>query len=349
MRRGLMGWNEADLPAAVLRERLSFLQAELGKEGFGGLVLYTNVARPAAVSFLTGFTPYWSEGLLFVPASGEPVLATALSKRVSAWIRSVMPIGSIENTPRPAATIGRKLAEANIAKVGVLELDLLPAPQAALLMGNDGAIALEDATALFRAVRLRLDAPERGLVRRADELARYCLQTFERTDNARRVAADIEVRARRSGAEEVFVCVNPDLGRSNAFLRCDRLDALGANFAIRLSLALKGSWVRRTITRTCISGQQEVLAAAEAAFNRALASGSIPAALKELRDSFPGKITSWTVEACIGSYPLEVVACSGGNPAYSGTLPIGVISVQAEVNETTWHAAGPVIGEVQLS
>ncbi|MBO0755025.1 MAG: aminopeptidase P family N-terminal domain-containing protein [Bradyrhizobiaceae bacterium] len=349
MRRGLMGWSETDLPAAVLRQRLSFLQTELRKEGLGGLVLYTNVARPAAVSFLTGFTPYWSEGLLLVPASGEPVLATALSNRVSAWIRSVMPIGSIENTPRPAATIGRKLAEANIGKVGVLELDLLSATQAALLMANDGALALEDATALFRAVRLRVDAPELELVRRADELARHCLQTFARTDNARLVAADIEARARRAGAEEVFVWVNPDLGGSNAFLRCDRLDALGANFAIRLSLALKGSWVRRTITRTRMSEQPRVLADADAAFERALASGSIPAALKALRDGFPGKIMSWAVEACIGSYPLEVVACSGGLPAYSGTLPIGVVSVQAEINETTWHAAGPVIGEVQLN
>jgi hypothetical protein len=285
-----------------------------------------------------------------VPASGEPVLATALSKRVSAWIRSVMPIGLIENTPRPAATINRKLVEANIGKVGVLELDLLPAAQVALLMGsNRAAVALEDATALFRAVRLRKDTSEQGLVRRADELARYCLQTFECADNARRVAADIEVRARRAGAEEVFVGVNPDLDRSNAFLRCDRLDALGATFAIRLSLSLKGSWVRRTITRTRISEQQGALAAANAAFERALASASVPAALKTLKDGFPGKIIFWTVEACIGSYPLEVVACSGGDSAYSGTLPIGVVSVQAEINETTWHAAGPVIGEVQPS
>ena len=42
----------------------------------------------------------------------------------------------------------------------------------------------------------------------------------------------------------------PDLDRSSAFLRCDRLGALGARFAIRLSLSLNGSWVRRTITHS---------------------------------------------------------------------------------------------------
>src|SRR6516165_11922395 len=119
MRRGLMGWSEADLPAAVLAQRLSRLQAALKSEGLGGLVLYTNIARPAAVSFLTGFTPYWSEGLLFVPASGEPVLAMALSKRVAGWIRSVMPLGIIENAPQPAAAIVRRVAEAGIRRLGV--------------------------------------------------------------------------------------------------------------------------------------------------------------------------------------------------------------------------------------
>jgi Creatinase/Prolidase N-terminal domain len=346
MRRGLMGWSEADLPLAVVRERLSRLQAALKSEGLGGLVLYTNIARPAAVSFLTGFTPYWSEGLLLVPAAGEPVFATALSKRVSGWIRSVMPIGAIENAPRPAAAIGRKLAEQNIHKVGVLELDMFPAAQIALLIGNDKAVVLEDATALFRSVRVRVDPAEIALVRRADELARHCLETFDRGDDARRMAGDIETRARLAGAEEVFVGINPDPGRSNAFLRCDRLGALGERFAVRLSLALRGSWVRRSITLSRNSEERSGFTAADAAFERALAASSAaPAAVKALRDGFPGEITGWTIEACVGSYPLEVVACSGGTPAFSGILPISIVSAEADVNGVRWQAAGLVIAK----
>jgi hypothetical protein len=345
MRRGLMGWSEADLPTAVLRQRLSHLQAALKSEGLGGLVLYTNIARPAAVSFLTGFTPYWSEGLLLVPTSGEPVFATALSKRVSGWIRSVMPIGAIENTPRPAAAIARKLAERNIGKVGVLELDQFPAAQATLLMGDGEAVALEDATALFRSVRLRVDQAETALVCRADELAWHCLKTFDRGDDARRMAGDIEARARLGGAEEVFVGIDPDLGRSSAFLRSDRLGAVGGHFAIRLSLALKGSWVRRTITLARDAEEQSMFAAADAAFERALASSSAPAAVKALQHDFPGKITAWTVEASIGSYPLEVVACSGGTGGFSSIVPVSVVSAEADLNGVTWQAAGPVIAE----
>ena len=352
MRRGLMGWSEADLPQAVLKQRLARLQAALKMEGLGGVVLYTNIARPAAVSFLTGFTPYWSEGLLFVPASGEPVLAMALSKRVAGWIRSVMPLGAIENAPQPAAAIARRLTEAGIRKLGVVELDIFPGTQADMLTGSGDAVSLEDASAMFRAVRLCVDASEIALMRRADDLARDCLtrgglETFERADDARQLVADIEARARLAGAEEVFVGVAPDLGRASAFLRSDRLGAFGECFAVRLSLALRGSWVRRTITLSHNPGERATFAVADAALERALATDSAPAALKVLEDGFPGTITAWTVEACVGSYPLEVVACSGGAGTFSGILPVSVVSVQAELNGIPWFGAGPVIGEVQ--
>jgi hypothetical protein len=348
MRRGLMGWSEADLPQAVLKQRLARLQAGLKAEGLGGVVLYTNHARPSAVSFLTGFTPYWSEGLLFVPASGEPVLAMALSKRVAGWIRSVMPMGAIENAPHPAAAIGRRLTEAAIRRLGVVELDMFPGTQAEMLTGGGNAVSLEDATTMFRAIRLCVDAAEIALVRRADALARACLETFDCRADARGVVADMEARARLAGAEEVFVGIAPDLAsRANAFLCSGRLGALGEHFAIRLSLALKGSWIRRTVTLSRIPGEQAALRTANAVFERALASSSAAAALKALEEDFPGKITAWTIEACVGSYPLEVVASSGDAMAFSAMLPVGIVSVQAELNGIPWFGAGPVIGQVR--
>jgi hypothetical protein len=348
MRRGLMTWREADVPQAVLKERLARLQAGLKAEGLGGLVAYTNHARSAAVSFLTGFTPYWSEGLLFVPASGEPILAMALSKRVAGWIRSVMPVGAIENTAQPASAIGRRAAEAGMSRLGVVELDMFPGGQADVLAGSGNTILLEDASAVFRSVRLRVDAAEIALAHRADTLARDCLETSGRgSDDARRIVADIEARARLAGAEEVFVGIAPDLGRANAFLRSDRLGALSERFAIRLSIGLKGNWIRRAVTLSRNPGDQTAFAAADAAFTRALAAESAAGAVKALKDSFPGKITGWIVEACVGSYPLEVVACSGDSGTFPDILPVSVVSVQAELSGMTWFGTGPIIGEAQ--
>src|SRR5260370_777927 len=112
MRRGLMGWDEAELPRSVLTARLERLQGAMAREGLDALLLYTNIVRPSAVCWLTGFTPYWIESLLLVPRDGATVLATALSKRVSDWVRATSQIDDIVNTPRPGAAIGVRLVAA---------------------------------------------------------------------------------------------------------------------------------------------------------------------------------------------------------------------------------------------
>src|SRR5215470_238295 len=128
MRRGLMGWNAEELPLAVLQERTVRLQAAMRQENLQALLVYTNLVRPSAVTWLTGFTPYWSEGLLLVGRDGAPTFATALSKRVANWIRSVSPAGEIVNTPRPGMALGKRVADdPSVKRVGILEMDAFPA------------------------------------------------------------------------------------------------------------------------------------------------------------------------------------------------------------------------------
>src|SRR5438105_15953634 len=117
MRRGLMRWDEAELPRSALSARLERLQAAMAREGFDALLLYTNIGRPSAVCWLTGFTPYWIESLLLVPRAGAPMLASALSKRVADWIRATSRIDDIVNTPKPGAAIGARLAAAAARRV----------------------------------------------------------------------------------------------------------------------------------------------------------------------------------------------------------------------------------------
>src|SRR6188474_1407038 len=105
MRRGLMGWNAEELPVATLETRLAKLRAAMAKAGMDAFVIYTNNTRPSAVNHVTGFTPYWSDALMLVSKSGAPVFATALSKRVSEWIRTTDPLSEIVNTPRPGTLI----------------------------------------------------------------------------------------------------------------------------------------------------------------------------------------------------------------------------------------------------
>ena len=69
MRRGLISRSVDELPDAVLETRLKRVRAAMRTDGLDALVIYTNNTRPAGVSWLTGFVPYWSEALLVVPAA----------------------------------------------------------------------------------------------------------------------------------------------------------------------------------------------------------------------------------------------------------------------------------------
>src|SRR5262245_15572332 len=123
MRRGLMGWSPDELPPTALAARLSGLQAAMVRAGFDAFLIYTNLVRPSAVCWLTGFTPYWIDSILLVRREGAPALATALSKRVADWIRATSHLDEIVNTPKPGTAIGQRLAAAGAKRAGVLELD----------------------------------------------------------------------------------------------------------------------------------------------------------------------------------------------------------------------------------
>src|SRR5262245_44103537 len=121
MRRGLMGWDQAELPKSALLTRLAQLKAAMTRDRLDAYLIYTNLVRPSAVCWLTGFTPYWIESILLVPRNGPPTLATALSKRVADWIKTTAWLDQIVNTPRPGTAIGQRLAASGCKRVGVLE------------------------------------------------------------------------------------------------------------------------------------------------------------------------------------------------------------------------------------
>src|SRR5215469_8836843 len=142
MRRGLLSWSKIEIPRTVFDMRIAQTQAAMTTDGIDVLLAYTNHTRPAAVSWLTGFVPYWSECLLFLPCDGRPTLAAALSKRVHEWIAQTSWIEGIVGAPRLGREIA-KLCVPNYAgtRIGVLEYDSLPT-QIADDLGEGGVTGL---------------------------------------------------------------------------------------------------------------------------------------------------------------------------------------------------------------
>ena len=354
MRRGLMRWDADELPKSTLEARIARLQAAMTGAGLDGFVIYTNLVQPSAVTFLTGFTPYWSDGLLLVARSGAPMFATALSKRVAGWIASTNPVSEIVNTPRPGTAVGLRLAADGCRRVGVLELDRLPGGLYDEIMGAAPALELIDASTVFAQVRRPIDAAERALIARADAIARAALGVIDAASaaDAGTVAGVVEKHARLAGAEEAYIAVAADLDRDRRMLRVSGPLQLGASFALRASVAYKGSWVRRIRTYARDAFGQQTIARADGWFGSVLASlaGSRPLGdeLAARIGELPGaKLVSFTAESTIGSYPLEVIASSSKSSiAVPRKDPLAgaflVLTVELRLDRMRWLGAAPV-------
>jgi hypothetical protein len=350
MRRGLMAWDENELPRGVLTERIEGLRAAMTRGGLDGFILYTNLVQPGAVTYLTGFTPYWSDGLLLVPKSGAPVFATALSKRVANWISSTNPLSEIVNTPKPGAAIGARLTADGCRRVAVLELDRLPGGLHDEIAGAAPAVALTDGSAAFALLRRRIDQAERGLIARADALAVAALAQVDPGGamDAGAAAGLVEKEARLQGAEEVYVAVAADLAADRRMIRVPGPLPLADRFAVRASLAYKGSWVRRTRTFARDLAGRQASGRADAWFDKLVSSiaaaRSIGAHIASRIGELPGAaVNSWMAESPIGSYPLQAIA-SSRVPDQDG-VPAGgffVLTVELAVDGMPWLGAAPV-------
>jgi Xaa-Pro aminopeptidase len=296
MRRGLIARSQAELPDAALDARLDRVRAAMRTASLDALIVHTNNTRPAGVSWLTGFVPYWSEALLLVPRDGDPVLVVALTYRVKTWIERTSRVADVIHTPRIGLEAGRRIAAAKAdAAVGIVDFDNLSAGIADDLREGGPNLALRDASALFAQARAAADPAEIALATKAASIARDALSRIPRAgDDLGKMLAAAEAAARLQGAEEIYLAAAPDLARDHRLRRIEGAVTPGPSFAVRASVAYKGSWVRMVRTIGC--GQ----AASEAALAR------LAAAVRGL----PGErgfmdCTSWLVEGCRLAQPLE--------------------------------------------
>ncbi len=321
MRRGLIARSADELPDAALDARLDRVRAAMRAASLDALIVYTNNTRPAGVSWLTGFVPYWSEALLVLPRDGDPVLVVALTYRVKTWIERTSRVADVIHTPRIGLEAGRRIAAAKRdAAVGIVDFDGLSAGIVDDLREGGPQLALRDASAPFAEARAVADGNEIGL---AEMAAMYAHDALARIppDGAELgpMLAAAEAEARLRGAEEIYLAAAPDLARDQRLRRIEGAVAPGSSFAVRASVAYKGTWVRMVRTIGC--GE----AAAKAALAR------LDAAVRGL----PGErgfaeFDSWLVEGCRLAQPLEPLM--GSRVATPCAPPPGmIVSVQGRL------------------
>jgi hypothetical protein len=293
MRRGLIARSPVELPDAVFDARLRLVRAAMREEELDALIIYTNNTRPAGVSWLAGFVPYWSEAVLVVPREGGPYLVVALSFRVKSWIERVSRLADVLHAPRIGLKAAQQIAAARPdAVVGIVDFDGLAAGIADDLHEGGPGLALRDASDLFANLRVTADPAEIALAIKAAAIAHHALATVK-GDNLNAMIAGVESEARRLGAEEIYVAAASNLERDARFKRIEGEAALGQSYALRATVAYKGAWVR--LVRS--TGEPAHLQEAAAQFAQAVA--CLPS------DSGFAGCRSWLVEGCRMAQPLE--------------------------------------------
>jgi hypothetical protein len=318
MRRGLISRSPVELPDAVFATRLERVRAAMQVQNLDALVVYTNNTRPAGVSWLTGFVPYWSEALLVVPRHGATYLVAALSFRVKSWIERTSRLGKVLHTPRIGIKAAQQIAAAaRDAAVGVVDFDGLPAGIAEDFREGGPGLRVDDASALFAGLRGKADPAEIALAVTAGSIARRALAEAK-ADTLGAMIAGVEWRARMLGAEEIYIAAAADLDRDSRFMRIEGEVPLGKNFALRATLAYKGTWVR--LVRTFCDAPSTHEAAAR--FAEAVAQLPSVRGVSGLRH--------WLVEGCRMAQPLDALMGSG-IPAVHVPLSGALVTVQGTV------------------
>jgi hypothetical protein len=150
---------------------------------------------------------------------------------------------------------------------------------------------------MFARLRAQADPAEIALAAKAAWIAHCALAEPLEGSLARgsvgAIIAATEGEARRLGAEEVYIAAAPDLARDARFRRVEGEASVGASFALRATVAYKGTWLR--LVRTF--GQGALVEEATRCFAAAVA--RLPS------DHGLAGFASWLVEGCRIAQPLE--------------------------------------------
>ena len=240
MKRGLITWDRAELPAAAFEARLSALYQLCADFDVPAIVAYCDVCRSNDVRYISNFMPYWNRALTVVPRGEKPILLCSLSPRVYPWIKSVTIHETILPSPNLPAQLAKLSGEKGWTKLGMIDQAGLPYDlHTQLASGNLTFVDIPRG-----AFRPAATEAEIAMHRRGAQLARTLLEA-ELTRSAigltdYELTGRIERRLRRAGAEDVVVLISD--GRSAP--ASARGSLINENSSASVALEYNGHWVK---------------------------------------------------------------------------------------------------------
>lgn len=305
MKRGLISWDRAELPAAAFDARLTALYQLCADFDVPALVAYSDVCRSNDVRYISNYMPYWNRALTVVPRGEKPILLCALSPRVYPWIKSVTVHETILPSPSLPVQLVKLCAEKGWSKLGILDQAGLPND----LHTQLGAEKLEFVDIPRGAFRPVATESELAMHRRAAALAREILAAevtraaIGLTDHE--LTGRLERRFRRAGAEDLVVLISD--GCSVPLPAAG--NKLNENSSVSVALEYNGHWVK--LSRNMDNISSTLPPAATADVHRELLSGRYPWEGMTSHEDSRNMITS-----------IQVMIRRGANRLYYGDTGI---------------------------
>jgi Xaa-Pro aminopeptidase len=167
MKRGLVLFDPAEIPADEWRGRVAAVQRELAASGIDVALIYGDVSRSDDIAYLTNLCVYWNEGILAVPAHGDPVFLTKLSPRVHPWMRLISTVTEIRSGRSFAELVAAFLGPGDGGTVGLVEAELWPAAVSAQIRQALGGWTVRPLAGLVSELRQIPSPAEVALLSRA--------------------------------------------------------------------------------------------------------------------------------------------------------------------------------------
>ena len=211
MKRGLVTWDKSELPPEELASRLAVVHNVVRTKGLDALVLYSDVWRSNDARYLSNYMPYWNRAFVVVPRDEKPILLCSLSPRVYPWIKTVTVHETIIASPSPPASLFKLGAERGWKRLGICDLDGLPADlHAELTSGNAELVDISRAEVRHAPSKVEVQMHSRAARMAREVLGKELANAKAQTDHE--LTGQLELQLRRAGAEDVVVLVSDGTG-----------------------------------------------------------------------------------------------------------------------------------------
>lgn len=127
MKRGLVVRDRSEIADAEWSARIDAVQSVMADDGLDFVLVYGDVFRSDDIGYLTNLCIYWNEGVVAVPAQGEPLLLTKLSQRVHSWMRLTSTMTDLRSGKTFGDLVRGLVAEGGTGTLGLVDADLWPA------------------------------------------------------------------------------------------------------------------------------------------------------------------------------------------------------------------------------